>query len=152
MLWEAGKAYAMSSRRPPTQEIGSEMIKITNGNDTYTVTRGAYETVYKGMGFYPVGQEPVVQSTGGDTPDVDEAVTERVEDAYVEAVDASAGPIEAEEPEESEDETWCKSIRQKPISQWNKQELKRYATLNGIDTSDARTVNDVRSKIAASWA
>lgn len=152
MLWEAGKAYAMSSRRPPTQEIGSEMIKITNGNDTYTVTRGAYETVYKGMGFYPVGQEPVVQSTGGDTPDVDEAVTERVEDADVEAVDASAGPVEAEGSEESEDEKWCKSIRQKPISQWNKQELKRYATLNGIDTSGARTVNDVRSKIAASWA
>lgn len=152
MLWEAGKAYAMSSRRPPTQEIGSEMIEITNGNDTYTVTRGAYETVYKGMGFYPVGQEPVVRSTGGDTPDVDEAVTERVEDADVEAVDASAGPVEAEESEGFEDEKWCKSIRQKPISQWNKQELKRYATLNGIDTSGARTVNDVRSKIAASWA
>lgn len=152
MLWEAGKAYAMSSRRPPTQEIGSEMIEITNGNDTYTVTRGAYETVYKGMGFYPVGQEPVVRSTGGDTPDVDEAITERVEDADVEAVDASAGPVEAEEYEESEDEKWCKSIRQKPISQWNKQELKRYATLNDIDVSGARTVNDVRSKIAASWA
>lgn len=152
MLWEAGKAYAMSSRRPPTQEIGSEMIEITNGNDTYTVTRGAYETVYKGMGFYPVGQEPVVRSTGGDTPDVDEAAQKRVEVADVEAVDAFAGSVEAEEPEESEDEKWCKSIRQKPISQWNKQELKRYATLNGIDVSGARTVNDVRSKIAASWA
>lgn len=152
MLWEAGKAYAMSSRRPPTQEIGSEMIKITNGNDTYIVTRGAYETVYKGMGFYPVGQEPVVRSTGGDTPDVDEAAPKRVEDVDVEAVDASAGPVEAKGSEESEDEKWCKSIRQKPISQWNKQELKRYATLNGIDTSGARTVNDVRSKIAASWA
>lgn len=128
------------------------MIEITNGNDKYTVTRGAYETVYKGMGFYPVGQEPVVQSTGGDTSDVDEVVPERVEDADVEAVDAPAGPLEAEESEEPEDEKWCKSIRQKPISQWNKQELKRYATLNGIDVSGARTVNDVRSKIAASWA
>lgn len=128
------------------------MIEITNGNDMYTVTRGAYETVYKGMGFYPVGQEPVVQSTGGDASDVDEAVPERVEDVDVEAVDAPAGSIETEEPEESEDEKWCKSIRQKPISQWNKQELKRYATLNDIDVSGARTVNDVRSKIAASWA
>lgn len=128
------------------------MIEITNGNDMYTVTRGAYETVYKGMGFYPVGQEPVVQSTGGDASDVDEAVPERVEDVDVEAVDAPAGPVETEELKESEDEKWCKSIRQKPISQWNKQELKRYATLNGIDVSGARTVNDVRSKIAASWA
>lgn len=128
------------------------MIEITNGNDMYTVTRGAYETVYKGMGFYPVGQEPVVQSTGGDASDVDEVVPERVEDVDVEAVDATAGPVEAEESEESEDEKWCMSIRQKPISQWNKQELKRYATLNDIDVSGARTVNDVRSKIAASWA
>lgn len=128
------------------------MIEITNGNDMYTVTRGAYETVYKGMGFYPVGQEPVVQSTGGDASDVDEAVPERVEDVDVEAVNAPAGPVEAEESKESEDEKWCKSIRQKPISQWNKQELKRYATLNDIDVSGARTVNDVRSKIAASWA
>lgn len=151
MLWEAGKAYAMGSRRPPTQEIGSEMIEITNGTDRYTVTRGAYETVYKGMGFYPVGQEPVVQHEGGATPIVDED-EQGAHDVDVEAVIAPADAAEAEESQESEDEKWCKSIRQKPISQWSKQELKKYATLNGIDTDGLRTVNDVRSKIAASWS
>lgn len=128
------------------------MIKITNGSDVYNVTRGAYETVYKGMGFYPVGQEPVVQSTGGDKTDVTESKPAGDDVTDVDNTVEVADSTEVEDTQESEDEKWCKSIRQKPISQWSKQELKRYATLNNISTDGARTVNDVRAKIAASWA
>ena len=128
------------------------MITITDGSTQYNVTRGAYETIYKGMGFYPVGQEPSVQSTGGVTAVVESVTSEESGPAVMEDTIEVDGTSEVEEPAVSEDEKWCEAIRQKPITQWSKQELKKYADINGVDLSGAKTVNDVRSRIASSWS
>lgn len=128
------------------------MITITDGSTQYNVTRGAYETIYKGMGFYPVGQEPSVQSTGGVTAVAEPVTSEESGSADVEDAVEVDGTSEVEEPAVSEDEKWCEAIRQKPITQWSKQELKKYADINGVDLSGAKTVNDVRSRIASSWS
>lgn len=128
------------------------MITITDGSTQYNVTRGAYETIYKGMGFYPVGQEPSVQSTGGVTAVAEPVTSEESGPADVEDAVEVDGTSEVEEPAVSEDEKWCEAIRQKPITQWSKQELKKYADINGVDLSGAKTVNDVRSRIASSWS
>lgn len=128
------------------------MITITDGSTQYNVTRGAYETIYKGMGFYPVGQEPSVQSTGGVTAVAESITSEESGPAVMEGTVEVDGTSEVEEPAVSEDEKWCEAIRQKPITQWSKQELKRYADINGVDLSGAKTVNDVRSRIASSWS
>lgn len=128
------------------------MITITDGSTQYNVTRGAYETIYKGMGFYPVGQEPSVQSTGGVTAVAESIASEGSGPADVEDAVEVDGTSEVEEPAVSEDEKWCEAIRQKPITQWSKQELKKYADINGVDLSGAKTVNDVRSRIASSWS
>lgn len=128
------------------------MITITDGSTQYNVTRGAYETIYKGMGFYPVGQEPSVQSTGGVTTVAESVANNESGQADVEDTAEADGAFEVEEPAASEDEKWCEAIRQKPITQWSKQDLKKYADINGVDLSGAKTVNDVRSRIASSWS
>ena len=128
------------------------MITITDGSTQYNVTRGAYETIYKGMGFYPVGQEPSVQSTGGVTAVAESVTSKESGPAVMEDTVEVDGTSEVEEPAVSEDEKWCEAIRQKPITQWSKQELKKYADINGVDLSGAKTVNDVRSRIASSWS
>lgn len=113
------------------------MVDITNGQETYNVTRGAYETIYKSMGFHIVG-DPVVESVSDgqeiDTPaPVDEASDE------------------VAEPVVSEDEAWATEIRKKPISQWSKQELKRYAEVMDVDLTGVESVRAVRARISASW-
>lgn len=128
------------------------MITITDGSTQYNVTRGAYETIYKGMGFYPVGQEPSVQSTGGVVTDAPAVEAEEPGQADVEDTIEADDTDKVEEPAVSEDEKWCEAIRQKPITQWSKQDLKKYADINGISLDGAKTVNDVRGKIAASWS
>lgn len=128
------------------------MITITDGSTQYNVTRGAYETIYKGMGFYPVGQEPSVQSTGGVVSVAESVTSEEPGPAVMEDTVEVDGTSETEEPAVSEDEKWCEAIRQKPITQWSKQDLKKYAEINSVDLSGAKTVNDVRAKIASSWS
>lgn len=115
------------------------MIDITNGQETYNVTRGAYESIYKAMGFHIVG-DPVIESAG---------VTLE-QDEVAPATDAEASD-EATEPELSEDEKWAQEVRKKPISQWSKQELKRYADVMDIDLTGVESVRAVRSRISASW-
>jgi len=113
------------------------MVDITNGQETYNVTRGAYETIYKSMGFHIVG-EPVVESVS----DGQEADTP--------APDGEASD-EVAEPVISEDEAWATEIRKKPISQWSKQELKRYAEVMDVDLTGVESVRAVRARISASW-
>ena len=113
------------------------MKKITNGTQVYEVTNGAYETIYKPMGFYPFGDEPDV--------DVKEAVAE---DAG--ASETGDEPAEAEEAEEkSQDEQWCEELEKKPIGQWNKAEVKKYAEIRGIDITGTKSINEARDRIKA---
>lgn len=127
------------------------MIKITDGNVIYEVTTGAYNTVYKKMGFYPF------DGTAEKTDAVDEG------DAASEvAVDAEEQADEAADVEEndgaddsaSSDDEFCSELEKKPISQWNKTEVKQYASIKGIDISGTKSINEARDRIKAaqeSW-
>ena len=65
------------------------MIKITNGTEIYEVTRGAFETVYKPMGFYEFDGQP------------DAHVDDVVEDVVEDVVDK---PEQEADDEQSEDD------------------------------------------------
>ena len=132
------------------------MIKVNNGVYTYEVTQGAYETIYRGLGFVPESEyvpalhviaqpiaEHVIEEADNDSAAVEATASE--------ASDA-AGESGNEANEVSEDERWCTQIRSKPISQWSKQELKRYATIKGINLEGEKTESSVRSRIASSWS
>ena len=110
------------------------MIKITNGTEIYEVTRGAFETVYKPMGFYKFDSESFKH--------VDDAVDDVVEDAVDE-------PEQEVEDEQSEDDAWCEELEKKPIGQWNKAEVKQYASIKGIDITGTKSINEARDRIKA---
>lgn len=107
------------------------MIKITNGTEIYDVTRGAFETVYKPMGFYEFDGKPV----------------EHVDDVVEDVVDEPEQ--EVDEPEQSEDDAWCDELEKKPIGQWNKSEVKQYASIKGIDITGTKSINEAKDRIKA---
>lgn len=110
------------------------MIKITNGSEVYQVTNGAYETVYKPMGFVPVeGFIPADEAA------VDKESEQTVSDE--EWTDA--------ESEVDEDAAWCEELKKKPIGQWNKSEVKRYAEIRGIDITGTKSINEAKDRIKA---
>ena len=110
------------------------MIKITNGTEIYEVTRGAFETVYKPMGFYEFDGKPV------------EHVDDVVEDVVDDVVDE---PEQEVEDEQSEEDAWCDELEKKPIGQWNKSEVKQYASIKGIDITGTKSINEAKDRIKA---
>ena len=106
------------------------MIKITNGTEIYEVTRGAFETVYKPMGFYKFEGKPA----------------EHVDDVVEDVADE---PEQEADDEQSEDDAWCEELEKKPIGQWNKAEVKQYASIKGIDITGTKSINEAKDRIKA---
>lgn len=106
------------------------MIKITNGDVIYEVTRGAYETIYKPMGFYEFDGKPV----------------EHVDDVVDDVADE---PEQEVDGKQSEDDAWCDELEKKPIGQWNKAEVKQYASVKGIDITGTKSINEAKDRIKA---
>ena len=107
------------------------MIKITNGSEVYQVTNGAYETVYKPMGFVPI----------------DGAVVE--DDVVVDEESVSDEEWTEAESDVDEDAAWCEELKKKPIGQWNKSEVKRYAEIRDIDITGTKSINEAKDRIKA---
>lgn len=93
------------------------MVKITNGVNVFEVTRGAFDGIYSRQGYTIVGAEKAA----------------KVEDAQVSEI--------------SEDDAFLAEIVEKPISQWNKEEVKRFATLKQIDISGTKNANEAKAII-----
>lgn len=110
------------------------MIKITNGSEVYQVTNGAYETVYKPMGFVPI-DEVVAEGNAAVDNEPEQVVSDE------EWTDA--------ESEVEEDAAWCEELKKKPIGQWNKSEVKRYAEIRSIDITGTKSINDAKDRIKA---
>ncbi len=93
------------------------MIKITNGVNIFEVTRGAFDGIYSRQGY-------VIVNDKVDTLDVEKQV-----------------------PEKTEDEKFLEEIIEKPVSQWNKEEVKRFATLNNIKIAGTKNVGEAKEII-----
>lgn len=95
------------------------MVKITNGKDIFEVTRGAFDGIYSRQGYTIFEEKKQVE--------VDEQVNV--------------------EPEKSEDEIFADEIIEKPISQWSKEEVKRFASVKGIDITGTKNANEAKELI-----
>lgn len=120
------------------------MIKITDGVSIHEVTRGAFETTFKALGFHVY--DDAIDGEKAKVADVVIATEPEVQ------VETSAPAKSEAEVEAEEDANWCEELREKPISQWNKGEIKRYAQICGIDLSGTRTVGEARERIKKSWS
>lgn len=94
------------------------MVKITNGIATFEVTRGAYDGIYSHQGFKPV--EEVAEKKVAADEDVDNR---------------------------TDDEKFADELVEKPISQWNKEEVKRFAAIRDIDISGTKNANEAKEII-----
>ena len=95
------------------------MVKITNGVNVFEVTRGAFDGIYSRQGYTLVDEESV----------------SKAKEAKV-LVD-----------NRTEDEIFLDEIQEKPISGWNKEEVKRFAALKEIDITGTKNVNEAKTII-----
>lgn len=96
------------------------MVDITNKVDIYSVTKGAYEDIFKKQGFKPVKEEK---------EDKKETI---------------------EETKKTDEEAYIEELMEKPISQWNKEEVKTYASLKNVDISNTKNIGEARNIIKQS--
>ena len=94
------------------------MVKITNGVNVFEVTRGAFDGIYSRQGYKLVDEKAEAKAL--EVPDV---------------------------PEKSEDDIFVEEILEKPISQWNKEEVKRFAAIKEIDISGTKNANEAKEII-----
>ena len=94
------------------------MVKITNGKDVFEVTRGAFDGIYSKQGYTILNKK---KNPSQVNPPVN--------------------------PEKTEDEKFLEEILEKPISQWNKEEVKRFAALKEIDISETKNANEAKALI-----
>lgn len=101
------------------------MVKITNGINVFEVPSGAAKA-YEASGYHIV--------SGHDN--VDKVI---IEDEVVEDVVNDA----------NDDNRFVEEIMEKPVSQWNGEEIRRYASIKGIDLTGVRTTKQARSAVIA---
>ena len=119
------------------------MVKITNFVNTFEVTQGAYDDIFKKQGFELVEEAPRKKKKAT-KKHVKEAVEEVEEDEWEEAEEAT------EKDYKSEEEKYVEKLMEKPISQWNKEEVKAYASIKGLDISKTQNVGEARNIIKQS--
>lgn len=102
------------------------MVKCTNGIDEITVPNGAYESIFKDMGFRKI----------------DEVIEEEVVNEN-ENMNADNGKMS----EEEDNAKFIEELMEKPISEWNKEEVKRFAHLNEIDISGTKNPGEAKDII-----
>ena len=93
------------------------MIKITNGVNIFEVTRGAFDGIYSRQGYTIIDEK---KATDVNTPAI---------------------------PEKTDDEKFIDEIVEKPISQWNKDEVKRFAALKEIDITGTKNAGEAKEII-----
>ena len=93
------------------------MVKITNGVNVFEVSNGAFEGIYSKQGYRKVDGSKV------------------------------ATPVVPVEPEKTEDELFVENIVEKPLSQWNKDEVKRFAELKSIDITGTKNAGEAKELI-----
>lgn len=96
------------------------MVKITNGVNVFEVTRGAFDGIYSRQGYTIMNEKAAKDAKTPEVPKV---------------------------PEKTEDEIFVEEILEKPISQWNKDEVKRFAGIKEIDITGTKNANEAKEII-----
>lgn len=97
-------------------------VKMTNMLVEIEVPAGAVNA-YKSLGYEIVGsvKEPAVESDGSYDDDG--------------------------EDELSEDDKFVLTIEKKPLQQWNKEEVKQYAAIKGVDITGTKNAQEAKERI-----
>lgn len=114
------------------------MVKITNGHKTFEVSVGAFEQVYKGLGFRLAGTKQENKSKGTKQENNGSNTAPPAPPQNVD--DGGAGQQGGDDFAE---------LLEKPLSQWNKNEVKGFAEANGIDLTGTKNVGEAKDRVKA---
>jgi hypothetical protein len=118
------------------------MVDITNGRDSLTVTKGAFEGIYKHLGYTLVNDySQRIQNDAGKT------VTPMDNKLPIEEEASTSDNLEQSEEVEQESPFAMAELLETPIGQWSKEQLKEFAEANNISIDGASTVREVRNII-----
>lgn len=115
------------------------MVKITNGVNVFEVTRGAFDGIYSRQGYTIVNEKTAVDAVL--------RVVAAVNEIHNTAQHAPEAPKTPKIPEKTKDEIFVEEILEKPISQWNKGEIKRFVAIKKIDISGTKNANEAKEII-----
>ena len=113
------------------------MVKISNGEVTQIVSRGAFDTQYKRLGFQIVEDNKVAE--------VQREVKKAAEEKKPEVQVPDDDDFDADAADDTEDD--FEELLEKPISQWNKTEVKDFAAAKGIDIHGTKNANEAKEII-----
>ena len=113
------------------------MVKISNGEVTQIVSRGAFDTQYKRLGFQIVEDNKVAE--------VQREVKKVAEEKKPESQVPDEDDFDADAADDTEDD--FEELLEKPISQWNKTEVKDFAAAKGIDIHGTKNANEAKEII-----
>lgn len=114
------------------------MVTITDGKKTFQVSVGAFNSIYKSMGFKVATPD---RDVGPVKPQTTTPLDDDLDDEDDDDTDDDVGGVN--EPDFS-------GLLELPLSQWSAEELKEFVTAKGIDVGDATKVSQVR-KIVKQW-
>lgn len=113
------------------------MVKISNGEVTQIVSRGAFDTQYKRLGFQIVEDNKSAEVK----KEVKKAAEEKKPESHVPDDD----DFDADAADDTEDD--FEELLEKPISQWNKTEVKDFAAAKSIDIHGTKNANEAKEII-----
>lgn len=126
------------------------MVTITNGEKTFRVTAGAVKP-YENMGFHVATEEEITEMKQtslehfDDSGMSDSTPSEENTDSTNDVEDEK--DTSEEEGTSTEEDAFIEELLEKPMSQWNNEEIKEFVRIKGIDTSGAQKVSQVRGII-----
>lgn len=100
------------------------MVKCTNGNIVISVTEGAYDSYFKDQGFTVIKENNAVESTP-----------------------TFVAPDEEENEQDEGMLDYINELKEKPISQWTKKEVRDFASFNNINISETKNVGQAKEII-----
>lgn len=100
------------------------MVKCTNGNIVISVTEGAYDSYFKDQGFTVIKENNAVENTP-----------------------TFVAPDEEENEQDEGMLDYINELKEKPISQWTKKEVRDFASFNNIDISETKNVGQAKEII-----
>lgn len=131
------------------------MVRITNGINTFEVTKGAFDGIFSHQGYHIVGCNDNYNAGCKSTSDVitDDGNKNGNEDVDGNNVSNTVGNSDnndnVNDDEKSEDDKYCEEILEKPIAQWSKEEIKKFAEIKEIDITGTKNAGEARDRIKA---
>ena len=131
------------------------MVRITNGINTFEVTKGAFDGIFSRQGYHIVGCNDNYNEDYKSTSDVitDDGNKNGNEDVDGNNVSNTVGNSDdndnVNDDEKSEDDKYCEEILEKPIAQWSKEEIKKFAEIKEIDITGTKNAGEARDRIKA---